>query len=159
MYFVCVCMYALLFFTLLLGIENHESVRWVHLYAPYMNTTSMTTKHTSQIPFLASDGWWCYLLCAVRCLALPCPVTTENSSSSFFRFCFSMYGFDIFSFFQVRACVPAYTVFLYMDVLRFLMYQCDFVIFVDVLFRRFVYWIVLVARSRLFLFILWKFIH
>lgn len=73
----------------------------------------MTTKHTSQIPFLLlwmDDG--------ATCFALPCSlslsVITEKkrSSSSFFRFLwFSMYGFDIFSVFQVRACVPAYTVF------------------------------------------------
>lgn len=87
------------------GIENHESVRWVHLYAPYMSTTSMTTKHTSQIPWSCLDGWWCYLLCCV-CLALPCHYR------KFFFFLFPFYFFYVWiwcifrlSSACLRACV------------------------------------------------------
>lgn len=85
----------------------------------------MTTKHTSQIPFLAPmDGWLdgtCFALPCL-CLALPC----HYQKFFFFLFPFSMYGFVMyFPSFQecVRACWRTqYTILCFIAVLRFFMY-------------------------------------
>lgn len=98
--------------------------------------------------------------CALPCLALPCPVTTKNSSSSFFRFL----CMDLWCIFRLSksACVRAgvHTVLYYILLLRFVMY------FINKIF----WWLFSFRWQRIFISPLrsvyictftcsWKFIH